>query len=142
MIPTLQQLLGSDAANAKVWTVRCGADNRVTQRFEYNGQPALLQPNEVVCSREQHDTYLDWVLVGGQLVHQPLTPQLTAFTSAVLGVEYTYEYASEDQLRIMRKVTLGVGGTVRCADASGWSLLWHTDAQLRQLLADLDVFLN
>lgn len=143
MLPFMNQMMS--LAGKKVWTLRFNAEGRVVQRLEYNGKPHKLEPNEMVCTEDQYKTYLEWVVHSGTLVYRPLeSPNvaITGVTSWALGQRRAYRPVSDDQLRIMRKLALGLGAHIECCNQGEWCSEWHTREQLREVLSDIDAHLE
>lgn len=63
---------------------------------------------------------------------------VAGFASSALGAAYTYHSQPNDQTNLIGAVASGLATvTFWCADATGvWSLVSHTAAQIKQVLAD------
>ena len=68
---------------------------------------------------------------------------MDGFTSSVLGTPHHYPYKDEDQLTILKSMSVGVDQLIKCIDATGIkAMVLHTPAQLTQLNSEGTTFSN
>lgn len=141
--------------------------------MRYSGDPECkqYQENEIECTEEQFNNYLNYVLVDGVISDAPAsvltkvaqteqqsalalncqTAIVSGFTSSALGAPHTYPSTLTDQQNLSSAATTTMlpnlpkdwSIAIWCADESGvWAKTAHTAEQVQQVALDCHTFIE
>lgn len=144
------------------YTIRFDKQGNAVQNFEYNYVPESLGVSEFQCTSEQYANFEEYVLdSSSRIVRDPdrnldgLRAKLKAhfqrlcrgrvtsgFNSEALGSTHGYGCSIEDQLNLIRMVSLGTDGKITCSLDGAWARRVHTHQQVQHLNQEMEAHIE
>lgn len=144
------------------YTIRFDKQGNAVQKFEYNYVPESLGVSEFQCTAEQYANFEEYILdSSSRIVRDPdrnldgLRAKLKAhfqrlcreritsgFSSEALGSTHDYGCAIEDQLNLMRMVSIATDGKIPCSLNGVWARRIHTPQQIQQLNQEMEAHIE